>query len=262
MLALLLLFIFSSANVSAITLKDGKYSNPEYNLEVQVEKGEAKTAKVDETVVSLTKNGDVFSGDMIDSGVKYSFVVTANTKKSIYTAVTTERTLVKTSDNQLYNFKDMGYEFLVTDGLIKDVKTGVNKETVSEIQIDTDGTITHYNVTNTGNYSLDVEDNKIQKFECNSGCLYNIVGTDDNAIEISDSYSGLAYIKFSSSMVEFYKVDSGKQIINTYDGTHVDIDTYFYTKTSSLLDSSIQFKVNKDDITFTMVSNLVLKKFL
>lgn len=265
MLIPLLLFTLSSINVSAITtLKDGKYSNPQYGLEVHVEKGEAKTVKLDETIIPLTKNedGTAFSGDMTDSGVKYSFIVTTNTKKSIYTTVTTERNVAKTSEDQLYNFKGTGFEFTASHGLITNVKTGVNKDTVSEIEVNMDGTIKHYNVTNTGNYSLDVEDNKIQKFECNSGCLYNIVGTDDNAIEISDSYNGLAYIKFSPNVVEFYKVDSGKQVTNTYDGTHVDIDTYFYDNSKSLLSTGIKFKVNKNDVTFTMTSDFVLKKSL
>lgn len=191
MLVLLLFFTLSSVNASTTTLKNGKYSNSEYGLEIHVKNGEAKTAILHKDItIPLIKDGDTFSGDITDDDIKYSAVVTDNTKKSIYTTITTERTLSKPSEKELlYDFKDLGFAFLVSNnGLIKNIEIGINKETVTKIDLDTDGAIKNYNEISDAGYSFNVKGNTVQNCE-STKLLCKIVGSDNNVIEIYDAYA-------------------------------------------------------------------------
>ncbi len=259
MFTFLLLFAFSSINLSAANIRDGKYSDRTYGIEILVENGEATTAKVDELTIPLIKNGDEFCGDTTDNGLKYSFVVSKKTRGSLYTTVITERTIKKTSENQKYIFSGTGFEFIVTDGFIKNAKTGINKNAFSEIEMDEHGSIVMYNLTSPNNYSVHVENCEVINFFCNE-CKYYVVGSKNNIVQVYDTDSGLALMNFGEKKIELFKVFSGKQVISTDDGKSIAINTYFYENQKKLFEHSTLFSVDQDNVKFKTESKFILTK--
>ncbi len=260
MLTLLLALILNITNASDILLKDGKYYDHNYGLEVQVLNHEAKSAKLDEIVIPLTKNGGVFSGSITKDEITTIFSVTAKNKKSIYTDVVIERTLPKNFDNQSYSFKDIGIEVTVNNNLIQKITTGNNQDSRTDITLNTDGTIAEYTIQNSKEcpYLLKVTDSQVQSFWCNQ-CKFEIMGIEKSSILIESA----AYIKFTPNTVFFYNSSNlGKKITNTYDGTRLDITTYLYDTNKKIVTISNELEVNTDNVKLTNSARFVLKKLL
>ena len=260
MLTSLLILALSLTGASEALLKDGKYSDTKYGLEVHVANHEAQFAKMDESIIPLTKKGEISSGSITKDETTTLLSVTTKDKKSIYTDIAIERNLAKGSDEQTYNFKDIGLKVTVKNNLIHNFKIGMNKNNRAEIELNADGTIAEYTMQSNTDcpYALDIISNELNYFWCKN-CKFSTTGNDKNIILIEDT----AYIQFDPTMISFYNISGGgKNIINTYDGTHLDITTYFYNGSKELLNTSTEFKVETDNVKLKTSARVVLKKSL
>lgn len=255
MFILLVTLILNQVNASDFVPKDGKYSYKKFDVEINVKEGTPVSAKIYDEYIPLAKKENVFYGETQIENRKTSCTVTANNKHSFITAIEEKVTLSKQLDNVIYQFKDLGIDLVIENNLISTMYTGLNNnKNATELALNKDGTIKSYSIYSTSNpYTLETENSEIKYFWCNN-CDYQI-GPTKNSIIVSEN----SYVVFRPNIIEMFNIDGVKKTIKTHDGKNVHISVFFYDN-SDLLNSSTQFGVEKDNVTYKNYLQFIIRK--
>jgi len=255
MFLLLVTLILNQVNASnPIPPKDGKYAYNKFGVEVEVQKGEPISVKLDEDNTALTKKDDLFYGEIKKDNKTISFTISTNDTRSLLVTIEEKNVLPKETENIVYKFQDLGVSLFIEKNLISTLYTGIgNKNNTTELKINENGTIASYTVYSQSPYTLIAENSQIKRFWCDD-CDYKI-GPAKNSILVSDN----SYVTFSPNTIEMYSFDGIKKTINTKEGKYVNMSIIFY-ENSDLLSGSTQFNVEENSVIYKNSLNFITRK--